>query len=1271
MAENIIIKQAYFTNNQTVINSLNEFFSSGFKAKNFPFLDEDMTIDRVLEKIVTRLNAVDPTWLSDEGKYNGIIETINEGLKGLNPADGIYQSIVDSNNTTLIEAIDSYLGFKTLQFIADNFQDFGTFVNGIYTFELFTKPSQYANVMDLFSQPIKLEEIPDLDIEERIYDDTEYVDGLLSNDLITFPESMDEQTETERLNNRQDLMGVEILVDDAVQEAAEINYFVDSKPAHMKYSTKTKKWMVSNEFGRVVNDIVAGLRKCDTSEDLQKFFSDPFWKKTTTIDVCKVVAPYILVKALTNPKKSVSKIDGKKYTDSYASIIKQNKGAKRFQNYDLFSTFKSDKEGTISFIEDFMKLNLVNDPNASISNNTLLTLFNIFDSRIYLDLVYNITPENVRDGKTEDQFVKDIRGRINKNSRTKTAYSKEDTTAAPETDDAKQVQEFVSRELDKLGDMSISDMIHCEHFRDLVQSDIDNVDNAMYNAGLSQFLVEEYIGESFYDINMFMDGVFQEADIRKKRDTMQQGICALMANMEEIVKMDKEHRWNANTFGSRYKTSAGMLNPMGFLLAPIVPPSNLSGSTEQHTNIKQVFHSTRKAIKGKRGNFTQDQIQTLTQLHELVDKLWGCVKMFWINPRNWQKEWNLFKNTKTQKRTRMIADIARQIVALKPKLKFILDNDNFVNEAWYDGSPDYIFQEATTEDNRKRLVKAVDLVMRDMKEVKALVDKNQWTNAAAKSKFKTLLSTFAGRTEQYCNVKEGIKYLERAKANAAGALTDNEQRVVLDLLTKLKEIQKCARRLGVTGMEIGANIKESPSTHKIGQLASEIVAMESELKFIKDAPKKELPEAEKPSDEKKEDEVKTESFEYDIDRFAVIMEQETGEIPEYMKTRLKMTDNIGGSVTPAGIPSGVPQNPIPDLTDSINTKVNSGGDTLGDMLGSGFENNPNKPEGDDKGKIVVNVTNNYNNSFNRDSNNTTTNTTTTDDHSQGKVTTSTVTNNESNNNSSHDNQVDKSSNKSIKKTYANRDSKSSTYSTNSSGSNNNNNSNGTVDTKDSVTSKDNEQKLSSGMSVQEMFMFLESKEPQSMSASAKPPKEDLLSNTMHKAMDRDRELLKNQQGAKKTVTNIANTGKAVLKPVTRTKQWLTKVVDSLIKRDEDKVKAELLENDSYRSIVFKAARLSLKLGLTAIFFSIQPYLGMTYVAIEGLKTADKHRLKKEMGREMEAELNIIDEKIKDLESIDTVEARKQKYELMRIKKKAEGYFIRSLGSGYLKHPKDA
>ena len=900
-----------------------------------------------------------------------------------------------------------------------------------------------------------------------------------------------------------------------------------------------------------------------------------------------------------------------------------------------------------------MKLNLVNKQDAYIANNTLLTLFNIFDSRIYLDIVYNITPESVREGQTEDQFVKNIRGRINKNSRTKNAYA-DNTNKAPETEDVKEVQEFVANELTKYEDATISDMMYCEQYGALVQAQIDNVDNAMYNAGISPFLVEEYIGESFYDINNFMDGIYQEADIRAKRETMQQGICSLMDNMEEIVKMDKTHRWNANTLGSRYKTSAGLLNPIAFLLPIIVPQSNLSGSSEQHTNIKQVYHSTKKALKGKRGNFTSEQLQTLSKLNELVDKLWGCVKMFWLNPRNWQKEYNLFKNTKVQKRTKMIAEIAREIVALKPQLKFVMEDD-FVNEAWYDGSSDYIFQEATTEDNRKRLAKAIELVLRDMKVVKDLVDKNQWTNAAAKSKFKTMLSAFAGRTEEYCNVKEAIKYLDRAaNAKAAGALTDSEQRVLLDLLTRLKDIQKCARRMGITGMEIGANIKESPNTHKIGQLAGEIVAMENDLKFVKDAPKKEVPKEETSTEEEK---TTTESFEYDFDKFCVIMEQETGEIPGYMQTRLKMTDRIGATVTPTKSPD-IPQNPIPELTDSIDAKVGAGGDSLGDMLGSGFENNPNKEAAE--GKIVVNVTNNYNNSFNRDSNNTTTTTSNMDDHSQGKVTNTTTTNTNSLNNSSHDNKTDSSKNKSIKKNSSTR----------SSGSNNNNNSNDAIDTKDSITSKDNSQKLSSGMSIQEMFMILESKEPQSSGGRATPPKEDLLTSSMHKAMDRDKDLLKSQQGAKKTVTNIANTGKAVLKPVSRTKQWLTKVVDSLIKRDEDKVKAELIENDSYRSIVFKASRIALKLGITSVCFTIQPYLGATYLAIQGLKAADKHRLKKEVGREMETELKIIDEKIKDLESIDTVEARKQKYEYMRLKKKTEDYFIKTLGSGYLKHPKD-
>ena len=154
---NIIIKQAYFTNIQTAINSLNEFCSSGFKIKNFPVLDGEFELDATVERILSRLESVDPTWLEDEGKMNGIIEMINENIQKIDPADGVYETIISSNNEMMINAIDAYVGFKLLQVIADNFQDFIKFMNGIYTFEIFTKPDQYADVLDEFGKFIPLD----------------------------------------------------------------------------------------------------------------------------------------------------------------------------------------------------------------------------------------------------------------------------------------------------------------------------------------------------------------------------------------------------------------------------------------------------------------------------------------------------------------------------------------------------------------------------------------------------------------------------------------------------------------------------------------------------------------------------------------------------------------------------------------------------------------------------------------------------------------------------------------------------------------------------------------------------------------------------------------------------------------------------------------------------------------------------------------------------------------------------------------------------------
>lgn len=1480
MAENIIIKQEYFDNIKTAIDGLNEFFTSGFKVKNFPSVDGDVQLESTLERIVSRLDGVDPTWMEDPNMVNDVIQTISDNLKNINPADGVYATVVNSNNETMISAIDAYVGFKMLQYIADHFQDFGKFVNGIYTFEMFTKPSQYTDVMDVFGKFIEFDEIPELDLEEKVFDEGAFVDGLMKLSQVDFPESMTIETETERIINRQDLEGIDVFVDDSVQEAAEINYFENTKPSHIKYNEKSNKWMISKQFEKTVNDLVAALRKCDTTDDLKDFFSGDFWKDVK-IDPCEVVAPFILVNVMDNTKKfPYDTFNTEKYSDSYASIIKNNNGAKRFQNYDLFSTFKSDKDGTIQFIEDFLKLNLVNKEDASVNNNTLLTLFNIFDSRIYLDIMYNMLPDKKKEEKTEDEFVKEIRARINKNSKSKNAYA--DTDVKDES-----VTEYVARIIDEFGDASISDMMYCEQFYDAVMAEIDTVDNRIYNAGISPFIVDAYIGESYKELNEHLDDVFTEANVHKQRENLQSCVSSLMAEMERIVELDRKHQWNNNTFVDSYKTTAGML------LTPIF--ANITGSTKAHTDIKQVYKYTRKALKGKSGNLTSEQKSALRKLHDLVGDLWANVKIFWVNPINWPKKMNLLRNDRKQDRVKHIADIAKRIVDMKNSLDFLQDED-FVVEAWYDGSSDYIFQEATTEKNHEMLALAIKLLMKDMKSVVELSEKKQWTNNACISKFRTASGTHghARRSEAYTNLKQAMKYVNAGIAGAAGIPNESDKDTLKTLLEKLKEMQREIRKINFDVTKaLGANIKESNAAHKIATLAKDIVGMESDLGFVNDAPvkgsktdaegsnddtsvqeafiqegkqthyrrtlkrfdydpktntiktdidlpdkkekmrvkliiddsvgldgayvtlnndnepeihisrrelkqkgyksayylkheeghiahgdphremnsylksmqkfddsitlvhepsqansdseynkakkfvddnglreklleydndhdsdpaefradkyaadhtskigttkalmatRKETPRAFKKNERYGEDSVLNnegldlglrarEEYinrhvkEYetiiDFDQFRMIMEayKYKGEIPSYLDNRIKMSDDVGKTtLTTVPLPDDVPANDLGELTGSIDAKLDAGGD-LGDMLGSGYESNPNK--GDHEGKVVINVTNNYNNSFNKDSGNTNTTTTTVDDHSSGKVTNTTHTNSHNNtnsrNDSSHDNRSDSSTRKSesssSRKNYSDH-----SKSTNTKGSNNNNNSNESVDTKDSrITEKDNEQKLSSGKTIQEMFMFLESKEPQSIGNGAgKPPKEDSLT----KAMDRDRRLLATQQKGKKGVQKIVNTGKAVLKPVSRAKQWLTGVVESLIRRDENQVKAEIIENRSYRSMLYKATRLALHLGMIGVATTIQPYLGVALVGVEGLRLADKQRLKKEAQRELETEINIIDEKIRDLESMDTTEARKEKYEYMRKKSELESMLIQAPRS-VVKHPRSA
>jgi hypothetical protein len=209
-------------------------------------------------------------------------------------------------------------------------------------------------------------------------------------------------------------------------------------------------------------------------------------------------------------------------------------------------------------------------------------------------------------------------------------------------------------------------------------------------------------------------------------------------------------------------------------------------------------------------------------------------------------------------------------------------------------------------------------------------------------------------------------------------------------------------------------------------------------------------------------------------------------------------------------------------------------------------------------------------------------------------------------------------------------------------------------TRPSSNSKESGDTFSNGKSVQEVFALLDSKEPLFVESDAGTPPSVPLSTTL---LDADKATLSTQQKVKRGVQKIGNTARAIVKPIGRTKQWMRNLIDSFVKRDEDRVKAELVENPSYRSAIFKVARIALKTGKFAIFSAISPALGFVYLGAQGLKLADRERLRKEANDEIATEIQIIDKKIQDLENRRTYgqeqnpDEQKELYKLMRMRAK--------------------
>lgn len=1514
-ATKIIIKQEYFDNIKVAIDSLNTFFGSNFKTKNFPMLDSNDQLDGTMMSILSWMNNVDPSLVENTEQMNQVIDKINDMNES---ADGdLLTKLTNDNDERGLDMINAVIGHKMLQYIADHFESFSKLMNGIYTFELFTKPKEYESVINVFSKPIPMDEIEDAlgDNKYQILNEEKYIHGVFENPQITLPKSMKEENEVSRFDHGTDLENVEVLVDDTVQEAAEINYFVEMKPEHLRYHPSLKCVQISKQFEAKVNQLVSGLRGCNTTEDLKQYFNNfPF----SPDDFSHVVIPCILVRVFAStrkfPNQSYDKAALKKYTDSYKSILSQNKGANRFAAYDLFSTFKADKEGTIKFIEDFMKLRLVNDESGAISNNTLLTLFNIFDSRIYLDIMYNMLPDNVKNSvaPSEDAFVKHVRAKINKNSRNGNIYKKDTSVPSDSTvKTSEEVVEYVSNQFNDVT-LTMEDMRYCENYQSLVYDEINTIGDALYNEGVSPEELVSYIGESFtlfdppktYQEGLFtkIKDHFAQKKLKKIHDLetsigvtfSPEYIDVLMGKLKlrEYMTSDLEicvifHKLNGATKTGikkgmvdlqRYDVDKGVdkskLYPIGRLMfsqrlpmyeLPIIASdtegnvyvtcdkSNINKLVKFSSSIKEFVRNIhRQAFEVESREYTLSNCYNLNgnaydvevrlqakylYPEALLYETYYCKNNgesfrwlldYAVYPaldEYFGKKFGVEKTSKTMydedgnpvtittggfDSTKALACIQRILIADdynhqhfklffafvfdkhdKPAVMVELDGEDIVRIEMMQGMPnqnnitsrmprdmkslsgfdaknalsidksiqndtkkyDEPVQESDEIDvdhdfiqesflgklfekhNQKKQRKALESEIAKIEsqhnvklseEYKNIVmndpnypnDKNACYSIITPNEmsFTFVDKAFDSPEGKYPVIKTEFEYDFDYKNNRQMCETlysDADGNIYGAIYNKNMKFEKVASSI----KDFFENVANKNIYWKIGDAENSVFVyydnndeeIEVDIVIKHDADgrvhpttaafitlcdgndafgeivrDKIYPEMEKTLgdtytilkavfDENgvmdliinyngKKTSLRSLNVSWKQDYHMEAADVD-GSIPDYMKTRIDLSDGDENSepkepvVTDVQLPPDIPANDFDDLGNSIDERLDTETDKLDQVLGSGYQGEISKQGGE--GKVVYNITYNYNNSYNTSNSNNTSN---------SHNTTQTNSHNTTNDSSSNKQVTSNSNNSTSKKVVTNSHNVSPTRHR---GSNNNNNSTVLSDTKDSnATDTSKKDTFSTGKSIQEVFAFLESEEPLSDTMNAKPPKEDLLT----KAMDNDRKTLSKQQSLKKGLQKIGNTARAIVKPIGRTKQWLTNMVNSLIKRDEDKVKASLIENPSYRSAVFKAGRIALKLGLFATFAYINPWYGAIYAGAEGLKLADRNRLRKEVQDEFATELKIMDEKIEQAKhklayGNNDPKTEQELYKLMRQRDKMQQMAPQSMKS-YIKRAAD-
>lgn len=172
----------------------------------------------------------------------------------------------------------------------------------------------------------------------------------------------------------------------------------------------------------------------------------------------------------------------------------------------------------------------------------------------------------------------------------------------------------------------------------------------------------------------------------------------------------------------------------------------------------------------------------------------------------------------------------------------------------------------------------------------------------------------------------------------------------------------------------------------------------------------------------------------------------------------------------------------------------------------------------------------------------------------------------------------------------------------------------------------------------------------------KPTDDDPIQNAM---VEIDRKLAGAQQSVKKKVQGVMNTGKTIIKPFKRTSQWISSMVAYWKDSNENDIK-ERLADPHARSNLFKAVRTAIKYGsLMKAGLLLNPIILFLTLGKKWNNGSKEFRLRNEMIGELKAELEIIDEKIKDA---DRAGDNKAKYQLMRFKNELNKKLIRVGGS---------